>query len=501
MTISVTPKNSFSGTVQVTLSGLPAGVATNPVSPFHIADVSANTGTSATVLFGASITTAPGSETLTAQATSGSLSHSATILLSVQPSTIANLTRSAYARTDSTPAANDPPNESRHRHIAYDAANKHLFIANRAMNCVDVFATSNQPPSNGVATRVARIDLPAASGADISSDGSTVWVGTVTQQAVAIDTSTLQVKARYAIPPQVAPSATFDRREELVALSSGNFLMRLRQSSGSQTMLMLWNPVTSSLTNLNSAVQNGLGPIARTANHSKALIAAGDASGQVVLVDSNGTGIAGPAVAAQGTVALVAANPDGSGFAVAVTTASATQLVLLDGQLNQVAVQSTASLSGLTFSRDGHFLYASRSAAIFPAIEALDAHTLQFIGDVPDLSVQGVQSEIEEADETGLLFGIANRGVSFIDASNPGTLPANVPSFAFPPAVQPAVSSENGGAPATLSGQNFESSAIVVFGGQPATNVTVSSANQLQLTVPANVANGAVNVTAYSPSS
>ena len=40
---------------------------------------------------------------------------------------------------------------------------------------------------------------------------------------------------------------------------------------------------------------------------------------------------------------------------------------------------------------------------------------LQLIGQVPDLSLQGVQSEIEAADETQLLFSIANRGVSFID--------------------------------------------------------------------------------------
>jgi IPT/TIG domain len=502
VTISIVPKSSFTAAPQITLSGLPAGVATNPVSPITVSSAtSANAITTATLLIGASIATATGSATITAQAASGSLSHSATLSLTIQPSIVASLSRSAYARTDSTPAANDPPNEPHHRRIAYDAANKHLFIANRATNCVDVFATSNQPPSNGIATRVARIDVPAASSADISTDGGTVWIGTATQQAVAIDTSTLQVKVRSAIPAQVAaPSATFDRPEELIALSSGNLLMRLRQSSSTQSMLMLWNPATSTLTNLDSAMPNGLGPIARTADHSKVLVAAGDASGQVTLLDSNGNVIADPATTAQGTVTLVAANPDGSAFAVAVTNAGSTQIVLLDGQLNPIITHSTGALAGLTFSRDGIALYASRNTATFPAIEVLDAHTLQFVGDVPDLSVQGVQSEIEEADETGLLFGVANRGVSFIDASKPGTLPASVPSFAFPPAALPSVGSSKGRTSLALSGQNFESSAIVVFGGQPATNVSVSNGNQIELTAPANVASGAVNVAAYFPS-
>ncbi len=458
------------------------------------------TSTTTTILVGANIATATGTATITVQATSGSLSHSATFSLTVNTSLIANLARTAYARTDSTLLANDPAGEPHHRHIAYDAAKKHIFIANRAMNCVDVLATSNQLPSNGIATRVARIDVPGASSADISADGATVWIGTVTQQAVAIDTTTLQVRAHYPIPPQVAPSTTFDRPEELVALNGGNFLMRLRQSSGTQSMLTLWNPSTAALTNLNSVVPNGLGPIARTADHSKVLVAAGDASGQVTLLDSNGNVIAGPTTAAQGTIALAAANPNGTAFAVAVTASGATQVVLLDGQLNPVAIQSTALLSGLAFSRDGNLLYASRSAVAFPAIEVLDAHTLQFVGDVPDLSVQGVQSEIEEADETGLLFGVANRGVSFIDAAKPGALPASVPSFAFPPAVQPSVGSATGGTLVALSGQNFESSAVVVFGGQPAANAAVSNGNLIQLAVPANVATGAVNVTAYFPS-
>jgi hypothetical protein len=276
--------------------------------------------------------------------------------------------------------------------------------------------------------------------------------------------------------------------------------MRLRQPSASQSMLMLWNPVNSTFTSLNAAVPNGLGPLARTGDHSKAIVAAADASGQLSILDSNGSVVAGPQAPLAGNVSLVAANPDGSRFAVALTASGSTQVLLLDAQLNLVATQPTAAIGGLTFSRDGKFLYVSRSDMTFPAVAVFDGQALQFIGDVSDLSVQGVQSEIEDADETGLLFGVANRGVSFVDAMSPGSLPASVPSFAFPPAAQPAVGAAAGGSSIALAGQNFESSAIVVFGLQPGTNASVSSATQIQVGAPPNVVSGAVNVTAYFPS-
>jgi IPT/TIG domain len=112
-----------------------------------------------------------------------------------------------------------------------------------------------------------------------------------------------------------------------------------------------------------------------------------------------------------------------------------------------------------------------------------------------------VQSEIEDADETQLLFGIANRGVSFIDAANSSTtLPATVPAFAFPPVVQPSEGPAVGGTSATLAGQNFEATAIVTFRTQAATAVTVANATRLQAMSPPSAASGAVNVGAYFPS-
>ncbi len=492
ITISVAGQNGFTGPVQITLSGAPSGIISNPASPFNI-----SSGTNTAVVFGAATTAATGTFTITAQGSSGSLSHSATLALAVQAANVASLPRTAYARTDAAAAFDDPPGEPRHRRIAYDAANKHLFVANRAMNRVEVFWTSDQ-------TRVIQIPVAGASSADTSADGATIWVGTTTQQAVAIDTVTLRVRARVPIQPlSPIPNTVFDRPEELLPMSTGKIMMRLRQSAAPQSLLAIWDPTAKALTNLTSVepalFQNGLGAMARTGDHTKIIVAASDASGELAIFDANGAAIAGPHGLGTGTIPLIAASPDGSRFAVEFVSSGAAQIFLLDSALNQIAVPVSFSAQGLAFSRDGNFLYATESASNPPLIAVFDGRTMQLLGQVPDASIQGVHSEIEEADETQLLFGISNRGISFIDAAKPIALPLSVPSLASAPAVQPSQGPITGGTATFLAGQNFESTAEVKFGQQLAARSTVSSA-QIQVTAPPSVTNGAVTLTAYFPS-
>jgi hypothetical protein len=438
-----------------------------------------------------------GNFTITAQGTSGSLSHSATLALGVQAFIGPPLPRTAYVRTDAVFAFDDPSGQPRHRRIAYDSANKHLFVANRAMNRIEVFSTLDQ-------TRVTQITVPAASSADISADGATIWVGTTTEQAVAIDIATLNVRARYSIQPlSPLPNSVFDRPEELLPTSSGKIMMRLRQSAAAQSLLAIWDPIANVLTNLTSAApalfQSGLGAMARAGDHTKIVVAAADASGELAVFDANGSAVAGPRSLGAGTLPLVAANIDGTRFAVQFISAGATQLILLDAALNKIASPISFNAQGLAFSRDGNFLYASENAASPPLITAFDGHTLQAIGQVPDASIQGVHSEIEEADESQLLFAISNRGITFIDIAHLTALPSPVPSFASAPAAQPSQGPFTGGTPTFLTGQNFESAAQIKFGPWLAPASTVNS-TEVQLTAPPSATNGAVNLTAYFPS-
>jgi hypothetical protein len=491
--LSITPVNGFAGSVQVTFSGLPTGVILSPPSPFSIA-----AGASTPVLFSAANNTAAGNFPIVATGTSGSLSHPASLSLTIQAGVAANLPRTTYAETDSTPAMDNPSGEPPHRHLAYDSVHQLLFAANRAMNRVEIFSTTN-------ATRSGQISVPGASSADISADGTTIWVGTVTEQVAALDTTSLQIKSRYEITGlQPLPNTLFDRPEELLALASGKLMMRLRQSQTGEALLALWDPSSNTLTNLTSTApqlfQSGLGAMARTGDQTKVLVAANDASGELAIYDSNGNVVAGPNGLGSGTIPLVAANPNGSGFAAVFSANGATQVLLFDGSLNQLAAYTTSAVNGMLFSTNGQYLYVSENAASPPVITVLSGNNLNVIGRIPDLWLAGRRSQIEAADSTQLLFAIANRGLSFLDAANPASLPANVPSFAPPPTSQPSEGPNTGGTAIVLTGQSFEPTVQLSFGTQVAANATVASPTQINATSPPNAATGPINATAYFPS-
>ena len=130
-------------------------------------------------------------------------------------------------------------------------------------------------------------------------------------------------------------------------------------------------------------------------------------------------------------------------------------------------------------------------------VNVLNGQSARLLNRVPDAAIQGVSSEIEEADETKLLFGLANRGVSFVDAAAPSALPSAAPAIARAPSLQPSEGPLAGGTSATLAGQNFTSLTQLNFGAQSAANVTLSSPAQIQASSPSSVSSGAVNLTAY----
>lgn len=348
VSFSIIPHNGFSGSVQVTLAGLPAGASSNPASPFTI-----TTGIDTSVDFGAAVTASTGSFTLSAQAVSGALSHSASLTLAIQPSTIGALPRTNFVRTDSTPMADTPSGEAHRRHIVYDAAHKYVFIANAAMNRLEVIAAVDQ-------SRVARISVPGVTSADLSVDGTTLWAGTALNEIVAADTSTLQIKTRYeqtGISPLLA--TVFDRPEEVLSLSTGQCFVRLRQSSSAEALLALWDSVSDTMKDLTSAAsalfQNGLGLMARTGDHSASVVAANDSSGNVAVFAPNGMVSTGPRSLGSGTMSWVAANSSGSRFAVVFTASGTTQVLLLDAGLNQVGAYGSPEIEGVVFFEGPQF--------------------------------------------------------------------------------------------------------------------------------------------------
>lgn len=449
------------------------------------------------MLLGAARTAVAGNVAIAVQASSENLSHSANLSLAVESSVAPAVSRTAYLRTDSLTSLDQPPGESHHRHVVYDAANRRLFVANAAANRVEVLSTEND-------ARVASIDVPGASSADLSSDGRTVYVGTFASQIVAIDSVSLQVVRNWQLEGiSPAPDTVFDRPEEATMLSGGRALVRLRQANGAQALLTLWNPVDNSLADLTPGTpqlfQNGVGVVAGSGDHSRVFVASNDGTGVAAVYDGSGGVIVAAKVLGYGAVLSAAANGDGSQFAAVVQGGSGELLLLLDGALNVVATHVAGSSRGITFSRDGGKLYLAETQPAGAVVTALGTTDLHALSETPDPSLQGIGAAIEEADENGFVFGLANRGVVFLDTRQQTVVPPTLPTFANVPSVFPDSGPATGATAITLTGENFGADPIVRIGTQIATAVASSTLTLIQATTPASVSSGAMNVTAYFP--
>ncbi|HET6932937.1 MAG TPA: IPT/TIG domain-containing protein [Candidatus Acidoferrum sp.] len=490
ITVSVAALNGFSGSVQVTLTGGPVGVTSSPASPFSVA-----AGQPVALIIGASSAATTGLFSISAQATSGSLSHTAAISLTIQAAVASNLPRSTFLRNDSVTAIDIPPGEPRRRQIVYDGVGKRLFVANPAMNRVEIYADAN-PALQAV------IDAPGASSVDLSSDGAMLWVGTSTEELLGASTSSLQVIARHpmgGVSP--IPGVVFNRPREALVLAGGKLALRLRQSAASESLLALWDPTSKIATDLTprapSVFQNGLGAMARSGDGTRLLAAANDSSGGAVVLNGNGNVVSGPQILGSGNVAGVAANSNGSRFAALINAAGVQQVVLLDESLNSQGNYAATNAAGVVFSRDGQTLYVAEAFGKGRVITALSATNLQKLGQVSDVAVQGIPTSIEEMDDSQMAWGRGNRGIAVIDVSSPTQLPLPAPALANAPAALPAEGANGGGTSVSISGSNFPAGAQIRFGAQNPIAATLSGSSQMQVSSPPSATSGPVNLTVY----
>jgi len=493
ISVSVQALNGFAGSVQVSIQGLPSGVASNPASPFSIA-----AGDSQQLVLSAASSAAAGTSNITLQAASAALFHSASVELTVT-APVPVLPRTTYARTDAVPASDDPPGEPRRRRIVYDPTHKRVFVANRAMNHIEVFSSSTL-------SLVGEVSVPAATSVDLSADGSTLWVGSEVEQIVAVDPQALTVKARFPVAGFLIANELYSLPTEVAALANGKLLVRLRRTDAPMSMLTLWDPATNAFTNLTNRAPtlfaSGAGVMARSGDHSLVMVAANDASGSVAVFDLSGTVVAQWQASAGGAIPLLAASPSGAFFAAFVQAGQDSQVFLLrlsGNALNSINAYGLSALHGLAFSRDGARLYLSEAVDAPPVITVLNGQQLTPVAQTSDLLVNGLRSEVEDADETGLLFGVINRGLGFIDAASAGTLSGAPAVLAAAPSAIPSEGPPAGGTTTMLSGQGFSSGAVVAFGAQLASAAQVSGPAQIQVTSPPSQASVPVNIAAYFP--
>ena len=482
--VSLQPEYGFTGTAQVQISGLQNGITMTPASSFSL-----TAGSPQTLNIATSTTLGSSSYPLTVTGTSGTITTSATETLSVQNQSPPP-SRSDFVRTDDTPGG-----------AAYDQLHKRVFVSNPVAGTVDVVSSTTYQILH-------RIPVPSPQGVDISPDDSTVFVGTGssiggsrTQAVFAIDTATMAVIARYLGDPNTStavwyptpplnPIATPDGNVEF--WDNGN-IVKWSPSTGTITTVLNNSPVNISDSSPFSDTPYLIA--AHSGDHSKVIISNDDEPGTVWLYDTS-QNVFSATTTFSGYPYSVAANPNGTQFAVA-TSYYTQNIYILDANLNIIA--TIPGGGNLLYSADGSTLYVTGTIGSVPVVSLINASTLQWEGTAPSFAIDMANQEPPTdytypmaVDETGRIFGSILNGMTIDDATDLRTYTG---TESFPDTVIMAAPNDGPvGEQQTVAIEtdHFVLPPAVWFGALPAQNV--ATGGYLTATSPAITQVGPVNI-------
>jgi hypothetical protein len=597
-TIAASPINGFSGTISLTLSGMPAGVTTSGSLSISLTGAIRAT----TLQLAASQSASPGSTVITVTGTSGTIVHTATFSLTVRQAapfklavnsssialtpastallqlsltsdpatspqanlTVSGVPNTAQVNVDTLPGFITPAAPASLRVVATvlaqplsvplgitasDNANNTSFLsipltvtvpfASNTTPTRSTFFRTDRSPTGMVCDRVrkllfvsvevlnevvvlssvdghqvASIPVGFPGAIDESADGSATYVASPLVGGVTtIDPDLLQVIRHSNVPQSVSGFGVPVTFFQEVALSNGKVLFypTFDMIDVTKPPFYLWDPKTDTFTLFGLPnVSFSLGLLTRSADHSKVLGYGGVFPDGFLYDVATGTFL-GPDAAITGFPAI---RPDGSQLA----SLSNQGLTFYDSHLTPLAslpaisFQAIGGVPRLFYSLDGGHLYvvpdqnigigAANSVAV-----VIDTNTFALTGMVPSFffgvteSFSGQWMTSFDMDETGMLFGAAFPGVGFLDMSSPTFLQEPLPG-AF--GVLPSLASLSSPTQAQLDGAGFaQAPALDVFIGPPpaspqslkATNISVQSANFVNLAVPAGTTAGPANVT------
>jgi len=415
--ISLTGDGDGSGSIEYSVLGLPVGVKAtfgqNPAAmddPGNWLAISAN-----------STATLANYQTVIVVATRAAdgFQSATTFLLNVTP-LVGTLpgNRTKFVRTDGTQAG-----------AAYDAAHDRLFVSNPDWNRIDVIS---------VATGKITSSIPAQqpTGLALTPDGTQLIAGSYLNQILTIDAGSLQVVERTPVPASLAASTQSIEPVQVLPMANGNVLLGFSPGADDYT-LAKWDPKANTFTGLSpfGPRNNRLGALVASASGKNMLavtIYDGEAS-HMALFDAASDSFAVQALSPVGQLNSIAANPLGTGFAVA----GAGGLALLNDELQTTdmpMLPASGYVVGMAYSPDGTRLLVDYDASYSRVLLTLDAATGALLGVAPDASYCGwsdsCNSEVLAADNNGFVFFTAGNGLVFADADNFQNildLPANSP--------------------------------------------------------------------------
>lgn len=481
--VTLVPQYGYSGSAQLQFSGFPANSSVTPSSPITITTESPQTLTVAT-----SSAASAGSSNLSFQASSGSLSAPGTAVLDITTNSPPP-SRADFYYTGDTPAG-----------AAYDQAHKRVYVSNPKAGSVDVISSTTYQ-------LLRRIPVPSPQGIDISPDDSIVFIGTGDgvfntgmAQVFAVDTESMAIFARFSGAPFTSsviyyPQSTLNP----IATPDNCVLIDYSSSVGITGSIVKWNPVTGETTtvltnpvvalNMTSPFRNTPYYIAEhSADHTHMIISNDNFPSTIWLYDTQQNQFV-QSTSAGGYAFSVAANPNGTQYAVALDTGSAQYIYFLDSNLN--VLSSVTGGGTLIYSADGSTLYVTGVLGSIPVDSFINTTTYQWSGNAPSMYFLGDYPAPMAVDETGRIFSQITDGLAIDDATDVTnyTGAENFPISLS--SVNPISVALNQSQTANFSYANFSQAPAIWFGALPAQG---TSANGATTTAPANSQSEVVNI-------
>jgi len=439
--VQIFDQGGFSGSVDVSVSGLPTGVTVNP------ATLSINS--TGSLKFSASKTAPTGSTQIIVHGISGSL----------QTHTGLSLNVSKVATPVSRPFL--PTGGSIDRAF-FDPTRQLLFAPNQSLNELDVISASDF----SVQTRV---PLPQPFGIDQMPDGHTLVIGTYTQAIYTVDEDTLTSTAH--LSPNF-PSVVNSTAALLVPVAMGNGkVLILAQDLGIYLSyvfggqhILEWDSTSDTFTEstqFGSAATHVIPNLTRSADH---LWALAGIAGTLYLYSSASDTFAqfsGPA-----GVRDYALNPDGSQLAVA--TGSNVSFFNQQGtELGTSATNAIFNYAHMQYSSDGNRVYVE----VFPSpyasvVDVVSAQTFAQLGTVTSAYGE-IQLEpiLLAVDPSNRSFLFTSGGVALLDCSNPRSGSSTVGNNAVP---NPNSAPLNSSPQISFQLTTYPAGTAITFGGKMA---------------------------------
>ena len=471
--VTVTGEHSFSGSVSITPSGLPAGVTITPAS------LSVTSGSKGTFTLSAS--------------SKATVEQQAAVELT---GTASALTANAALQVNVTGAlVPDPfhPVGGSLVHGFYDESRQLLCATNLKRNELDVISGTNFSVQ-------ARVPVPQPVGIDQMADGRTLVIGTATQQIVTVDEDTLAVTAH---PYTAAGNGFFTLFFPTVAALANGKVLMIGQEEGIDSSdivdggqyLYEWDSNANTFSQLEPTASSGpfeVDSLARSADHQWAVFSADQFYLYSSATDSLTTAPLATVDPPGNTYGVrgYAMNADGSKIAVA----SATQVTFLNRSLQvlgstPIPSAFQTSRTAVQFSANGQMLYLQYPFPV--AIEVVDANSYSALGYLSGTVVPDGDNleRLLANDSLGRAYVGIDGGLRLVDltqspVANPASSTLSGPACPALNVTLPLNTSEQIQLNGTMTGVS------VYIGGQPAPLVDGGTA----VSIPASAVAGPVDM-------